>query len=236
MIDLSIYTILALLEGIVVLLIVIGVLLWRSRQARARDRIAYIDGSDTHPTPALYLESEVAKTRNHLDSLTKDKAETQPGDAVDTTHSALGLRAALLKVEAELSQSLPEQRDHNFWQGLADRLDGILSTSGYQPPSSAVATTPEPAPGATATGSLLDEEDASVTGLVEQQAKTIDYLRNYIQEILDQHDHQPSPDPGITGKFDDLERANKELSSCVAVLEDENEFLRHQIAALLKLD
>ena len=227
MIELSIFTFLALLEGIVVLLIIMGVLLWRTRHSGGRDRIAYIDGSDTHPTPALYLESEVAKTRNHLDSLTTEKADKPP---------ALSLRAGLLKIEAELSQHLPEQRDRKFWQGLADQLGGILESTGYraQPPD----TTPvvvRGAPGAP-TGSLLDEADVTVTGLVEQQAKTIDYLRNYIQELLDQHGHQPSPDPGITDKFDDLERANKELSSCVAVLEDENEFLRGQIAALLKLD
>lgn len=227
MIELSIFTFLVLLEGIVVLLIITGVLLWRTRRAGGRDRIAYIDGSDTHPTPALYLESEVAKTRNHLDSLTTGKA-TKP--------AALSLRAGLLKIEAELSHHLPEQRDRKFWQGLADQLGGILEATGYraQPPE----ITPVAATGATGTptGSLLDEEDASVTVLVEQQAKTIDYLRNYIQELLNQHGHQPSPDPDITDKFDDLERANKELNSCVAVLEDENEFLREQIAALLKLE
>ena len=72
--------------------------------------------------------------------------------------------------------------------------------------------------------------------IVAQQSKTIDYLRNYIQELLDQHGHMPSPEPNIASKFDELERANKELSGCVEILVDENEFLREQIAALLKME
>lgn len=229
MIDLSIYTFLALLEGIIVLLIVIGVLLWRIRQVRAQDRTAYIDGSDPHPTPVLYLESEVAKTRNHLDSLAAEKVDKPP---------ALSLRAALLEIEVELSQHSPEPRDRNFWQGLADRLGAIVEATGYRTASPEAITSPvvDARAIATPTGSVLDGDDTNVSGLVEQQAKTIDYLRNYIQELLDQHGHQPSPDPDIAGKFDELERANKELSSCMVVLEDENEFLRAQIAALLKLE
>lgn len=222
MISFSLFTLLAVLEGIVVLLIVIGVLVWRLRKARAHDRIAYIDGSDAHPTPTLYLESEVAKTRTHLESLTADPTQT-----------ALSLRAALLAVEAELSQSLPEERNREFWQGLADRLGEIVTASGYSSGSVAVEAALAPANRVAQTENV---EEASVAELVDQQSKTIDYLRNYIQELLDQHGHEPSPEPNIAGKFDELERANKELSGCVSILEDENEFLREQIAALLKME
>lgn len=222
MIELSLFAFLAILEGIVVLLIVIAVLAWRQRAARAKDRISYIDGSDTHPTPALYLESEVAKTRTHLESLTAENADA------GAAQPALSLRAALLKVEAELSQSLPEERTRAFWQGLADRLGGVLTTAGFN--AAAVKAPAEQAPQAG------NDEDASAVDIVAQQAKTIDYLRNYIQELLDQHGHLPSPEPNIARKFDELERANKELSGCVEILEDENEFLREQIAALLKLE
>jgi hypothetical protein len=225
MIEISLFTFLAILEGIVVLLIVIGVLVWRQRAARAKDRIAYIDGSDAHPTPALYLESEVAKTRTHLDTLS---AESAAGDVADA-QPALSLRAALLEVEAELSSSLPEERTRDFWQGLAKRLDGVLTTAGFNA-GSAAATAAQAAPVPAA-----NVEDASAADIVQQQSKTIDYLRNYIQELLDQHGHLPSPEPNISEKFDYLERANKELSGCVEILEDENEFLREQIAALLKL-
>jgi hypothetical protein len=222
MISFSLITLLVVLEGIVALLIVIGVLVWRLRKARTRDRITYIDGSDAHPTPALYLESEVAKTRTHLESLTADPTQT-----------ALSLRAALLAVEAELSQSLPEERNREFWQDLADRLGGIVTASGYSSEAIAVKAAQAPAGQAAQTGNL---EDTDVAELVDQQAKTIDYLRNYIQELLDQYGHQPSPDLNISDKFDQLERANKELNGCVEILEDENEFLREQIAALLKMD
>ena len=232
MISFSLITLFLVLEGIVALLIVIGVLVWRLRKARAQDRIAYIDGSDAHPTPALYLESEVAKTRSHLESLIADNSVGEADVVVDSLQPALSLRAALLAVEAELSQSLPEERTREFWQGLADRLGEIVTASGYSSESVAVEAAQAPA-GQVAQAENVEE--ASVTELVDQQSKTIDYLRNYIQELLDQHGHQPSPDPNITGKFDELERANKELSGCVLILEDENEFLREQISALLKI-
>ncbi len=232
MITFSLFTFLALLEGIVALLIVIGVLVWRQRKARTQDRIAYIDGSDTHPTPALYLESEVAKTRTHLESLTTDII-------ADPAQTALSLRAALLEVEAELSHSLPEQRDQAFWQSLADRLGNILTTTGYSRESAVEDLTVAHAAEVEIPADkvyLMGVEGDSVTGLVEQQSKTIDFLRNYIHDLLDQHGHKPLPEPNIAGKFDELEHANKELSDCVQILEDENEFLREQIAALLKLD
>lgn len=239
MINLSLFWFLALLEFMVLLLIVIGVLVWRLRRPAGKDRIQFIDGAEDYPTPALYLEAEVARTRTHLESLSAASTDGEPDLTTDPVQPALALRAALLEVEAELSHSQPQDRDVKYWQALATRLGDIVAATGYS------AAAPEPAPesspaaaepAATKTVYVMGEEDASVTGLVEQQAKTIDFLRNYIQELLDQHGHEPSPDPDIAGKFNELERANKELSSCVAVLEDENEFLRDQIAALLKIE
>ncbi|MBU1192008.1 MAG: hypothetical protein KKA36_08745 [Gammaproteobacteria bacterium] len=232
MITFSLFAFLAILEGMVFMLIVIGVLVWRLRKQRARDRLTYIDGSDAHPTPALYLESEVAKTRTHLEALTAAPAG-QADVIADPVQTALTLRAALLDVEAELSKNLPEKRDLAFWQGLADRLGAVLIATGYNRGSTSVseAKTPE----AKKMFHSQGYEEASIVGLLEQQSKTIDYLRNYIQKLLDQHGHQPSPEPDIADNFVELERANKELSNCVAVLEDENEFLREQISALLKM-
>lgn len=228
MINLSLFAFLAILEGIVVLLIVIGVQVWRLRAARAKDRITYIDGSDAHPTPALYLESELAKTRTHLQSLAAERADGAADAAADPAQPALSLRAALLEVEAELSKSLPEERTREFWQGLADRLGGILTAAGFNATTAKASAAQAPQAG--------NVEDTNVAEIADQQSKTIDYLRNYIQELLDQYGHEPSPEPNISDKFDQLERANKELSGCVEILEDENEFLREQIAALLKLD
>lgn len=238
MINLSLFWLLALLELMVVLLIAIGVLAWRlHRKVKGKDRIAFIDGADTHPTAALYLQAEVAKTRTHLESTAGDSGAAD--GVADPGQAALALRVALLEVEAELSDSQPETRDAGYWQNLANRLGEIVAATGYSTQQAAAAESTAPAPAsaaATKTVFLMGEEDASVTGLVEQQAKTIDFLRNYVQELLDQHGHEPSPEPEIAGKFEQLEKANKELSSCVAVLEDENEFLRDQIAALLKME
>lgn len=229
MISISVIAFLVLLEVIVVLLVLLGVVLWRLRKARGRDRIEYIDGAVAHPTPALYLESEVAKTRAHLEEATAT-ADSDP------QQTALGLRAALLEVEAELAQTPPEQRDVAYWQALATRLGEIVAATGYSVAVTAEAAAEPPPPPAPQPVYVTADEDANISGLVEQQAKTIDFLRNYIQELLDTHGHTPSPDPEVAGRFDELERNNKELSSCVAVLEDENSFLRDQIAALLQMD
>lgn len=103
------------------------------------------------------------------------------------------------------------------------------------------------------------QDDQETRELIEHQKKTIAFLKKYTREILDKILHQneeflnskQSPEDvaklsnahnefleqseSLMEKMHQLESYNQELTQCVAILEDENQFLRDQIASLLKL-
>jgi hypothetical protein len=102
-------------------------------------------------------------------------------------------------------------------------------------------------------------EDEETKKLIEQQTQTIAFLKKYTRDILDKilkqnaeflssqqgpedvarlstaHNELIENSESLMRKIDHLEGQNKELTMCVAVLEEENQFLREQIATLLKL-
>lgn len=74
-------------------------------------------------------------------------------------------------------------------------------------------------------------DEAQLTGLknmLNGQQQTIDNLQNLIQEL--------APEAGkaaeLQSAIENIQRANKELNSCVAVLEDENAMLRTKLEAV----
>lgn len=224
MIQLSMFSFLALLEAIAVLLALLGLMVWRQRRLSGGTRIQYIDATEEYPTPSLYLDSESAKTHSFVETL-HEKPRAEPTDAA--LRAALGLRAGLLRRESELAQSLVKQpvgeRDPALWTTLAGQVATVLEAEGFSHAASRSTL-------------VHGEETVSSEAIAVQQTRTIQYLRDYIQQLLDKLGHQPLPDEHITDRFDQMERANRELGQCIAVLEDENGFLRDQIAALLKLD
>lgn len=220
MIQLSMFSFLALLEGMVVLLLLLGILVWQQRRSRGGTRIQYIDATEEYPTPSLYLDSEAAKTQSFVEDL-RAQPQAEPGDSV--ARAALGVRAGLLRQESELAKTPVGERDNAVWATLAARVASVLEGEGFSHVSDK--------------STLVHGEDTvSSEAIAAQQTRTIQYLRDYIQQLLEKLGHQPLPDNHISDRFDELERANRELRQCVAVLEDENGFLRDQIAALLKLD
>lgn len=213
---------LALLEIIVILLVLLGISLWRLRKAQTgKSRIQFIESDDKHPTPSLYLDSEAAKTRSFAESLLAHPA-TEPRDLALRT--VLGLRAGLLSKESELAKTPISERGHEEWTILAQCLLKVLDQEGY------AGEVAKDAP------KIYGEETPPSDAVITQQAVTIQHLREYVDQLLGKLGHLPLPDTGIQQRFDELDHINKELSMCLAVLEDENGFLRDQIAALLKLD
>ena len=72
MVQLSLFSFLALLEVLALLLLLLGVLIWRLRMTQRQSRIQFIDATDQHPTPTLYLDGEAARTRTFVDGLRDD--------------------------------------------------------------------------------------------------------------------------------------------------------------------
>lgn len=220
MIQLSLFAFLALLEVMAVLLILLGIMVWRMRRAPGGSRIQFIDATDEHPTPSLYLDSEAARTRTFVEALGR-KPQSEPAEPA--LRSALRVRAGLLRYESELARHPVADRDPALWTAVAQAVDATVAAEGYT--TQPVQTAP-----------VYGEDTATREAMVAQQTRTIEHLREYIQQLLSKLGHQPLPDDGIARHMDELERANRELNQCVMVLEDENSFLRDQIAALLKLD
>lgn len=222
MIQLSLFSFLALLEIMAVLLILLGVMVWRVRRLRGdgSSRIQFIDATDQHPTPSLYLDGEAARTRTFVSAL-RDKPRQEPVEPA--LRSALCARAGLLRYESGLARHPVTERDPAAWKAIAQAVDSTLAAEGYS--TQPVQTSP-----------VYGEDTATREVIVAQQTRTIEHLREYIQQLLEKLGHQPLPDEGIAQHMDEVERANRELNQCVLVLEDENSFLRDQIAALLKLE
>ncbi|MBI5041600.1 MAG: hypothetical protein HZB57_10520 [Gammaproteobacteria bacterium] len=202
----------------------LGIIIWRQRRSGGGTRIQYIDATEEYPTPSLYLDSEAAKTQTFVEAL-RTQPKAAPGDPA--LRAALGLRAGLLRQESELAQSLVKtpvgERDPALWVVLAQQVAAVVGAEGFSRQAQK--------------GHEVYGEDTGPSEVIaDQQTRTIQHLREYIQQLLEKLGHQPLPDANMTEHFDTLERANRELNQCVTVLEDENSFLRDQIAALLKLD
>lgn len=220
MIQLSLFSFLALLEGMALLLVLLGLLVWRLRRLRIERRIQFIDATDTHPTPALYLDREAAVTRTQVERL---NAQPEAEPRLPELRAALAARAGLLRQESVLAGASIAERDSVAWTTLALQIADTLKAEGFSQRDRK-------------SGAVYGEDTAASEAIVEQQTRTIQHLRGYIQQLLEKLGHQPLPDNTLHVRFDELERANGELSQCIAVLEDENGFLRDQIAELLKLD
>ncbi len=224
MVSIGLIPLIVLLEVALILLLLSGYLFWRAcKKSDRADNLQsqQIERGTQLLTPFLYLDGEATKARRFYESL-----QSQPGaEPLDPAlRSALGLRAGLLIKESEFAKSPAGERGLEEWMALAQHVHSIIDKAGYaiQPKTEAP--------------KVYGEDSPPSEIMVTQQERTIKHLQHYIQQLLAKMGHQPSPDIDVVAQFNELERINNELNQCLAVLEDENGFLRDQIAALLKLD
>ncbi len=198
-----------------------GFLWWRRRQRKAGSGTAGDIEDEGHPPPSLYLERELALTRSRVEEL---------GEAAP---EGLRLRLAWLGLEQQIAERHGSSPDEAFWEELRGRIDDILQVlmAAAAPAGAGTAVAPEEA---AASGDGIDEAIAS--DIIEQQARTIDYLRGYIAELMEKAGGDSEGAEEVEARFAEIERVNRELKTCVEVLEDENQFLRDQVAELLKMD
>jgi len=209
--------------------------------------------SDTHSKPAtthaprpgsdsFYWDQEITRTRNTL--LSRNEKALEDLDNIDLL--ALNLRLQLLQLEQKNALTESDKRKievieydvHNILKRM--QIIHAIEMSKRKPEDG------------------HDEEESK--RLIEQQNQTIAFLKKYTRDILDKIlkqnadflGSQQGPDDvvklsvahnefmenthSLMEKIDKLEYQNNELTMCVQVLEDENQFLRDQIASLLKLE
>ena len=203
-----------LIELCIVLIIIIAVLLFKLNKFKQH----YLACSNLTKTPLhntkQYFQQELNKLNNFLAS------------SIDSNSKELDLRQALLQMELKL---LKANSEINNWMELSDEIHGILKNTGFIQKTNLLdnnqSSPPDP-----------EQEEQPSAVLFEQQTKTITHLRKFIENLLKQINHEPTPVPEIEQHFNELQQTNQELECCIAIIEEDNKFLRDQISALLKLD
>lgn len=163
---------------------------------------------------AQYLAVELQRTRGRLDN----QGGVTPGaGASASTAGRLALRVELLQIEEEWSSQT--EHDDAAWSELDERLRRLLAQDAAAPKS--------PAPSSATVGG---SDVVETKGLFDEQHMTIEQLKADIAAAVSSSDATES----LQAKLDKLGRTARELTFCVSILEDENQFLRDQVRALLQ--
>jgi hypothetical protein len=190
-----------------------------------------------------YWKEEIKRTQDTISSRNKNIIGT-PGN-IDLL--ALDLRLQMLQLEQQISLKTSDKRKI---EEIESDIRTILIHMRLIEALNLLTTKPDKAD----TGDTIDSQK-----LIEEQKKTIAILKKYTREILDrilkqnaeflgsQPDHEDiialtnahneflNESDSLIEKMEFLESQNTELYQCVAILEDENQFLRDQIASLLTI-
>jgi hypothetical protein len=218
MIQVRLYYFLMVLEAFVVLAAFSGYLLLRLRRVAARTKPVPFKSRPQVPfEPTVARLDIVQYLARELERTSARVRHAQPGSDIALW---LDLRAAVLQLEKEWSQQ--DDRSEIFWSALAGRLKRLVRDHNLIPLAKALKDRQDDEPG------LAD--------VVERQQHTIAFLKKYIHDVLTEVGRRSELGPVVDNEFARLEHTNHELQQCVAVLEDENQFLREQIASFLALE
>ncbi len=167
------------------------------------------------------------RVRRTVGGVTAGPGPGQP-EPPATGGSGLVLRQALLEVERLRAEGRLGADAEGRWQELDRQLVQAAAAAGFV----------ERQPGNNPDSLIYGENGVELDKVVAFQEQTIGRLQDYIADLLErlaEDRRRPEDEAEMQARFDELERTNRELNQCVAVLEDENEFLRRQIAELLRL-
>ena len=217
------WTLLILLQIIIILCIVLGINLFKlkkyKRLAGSGNKAETTLTSDQNDL-AGYLKSEADKTALQIEHISTNTASKDS--------SGLKLRLELLKFEIAYLAFVGTNPGNEFeanWDDINLKLYKILKANSLCQDIDQVKR---------ALGQNADEGEPSAA-LLEQQTRTIEHLKALITDLLTKATPDGLPNKDLDKHFSDLEKANTELEQCVVILEDENLFLRDQISALLKV-
>lgn len=213
---------LVLLE-LLLLSIGVGVYLyfWGRRQKVNNSMQVSKVSAEKNPDAGQYLLTEEKLTRNRHAAIT---SATNLDDHVAAAGAALALRADYLQMEHDLNAL--EARDDAFWLSFDERLRALLDRHALQK----AITLLEAAPLLPKSREAKNEDAEQLKELVGAQVDTIKNLRWRLTEAIGDDLKRQE----FEAQIDHIEHTNKEMTGCVSILENENEFLRNQIAELLK--
>lgn len=212
----TLYCLLALVEAVMVLALLSGYLFIRLRHFTHKAKHAlsrFGAAADTEPHLARldivqYLVREIERTSARIRS-----ARHASDVAV-----WLSLRLAVLELEKECS--LHDDRSEIFWRALAGRIERSVRKCGLVP----LRQSPKE----------KSNDDTGLSEIAKRQKHTITFLKAHVHDVLQKVGLEQEMGAVVDQEFDRLDHANHELEQCVAVLEDENKFLRDQVSGLLE--
>ncbi len=223
MIKISLVVFLLVLQALLVSVLLAGFALLKVRKLSAR--LAARRASPVQPPApvagapndaAHYLATELQRTRGRLEGL--GGATASAGASASAT-GRLALRAELLQMEAEWA-GLTEY-DDAAWNKLDARLHMLLAQDAAAPVS--------PAPPATQSAG---KDEVEAKRLLDEQHATIEQLKAAIASAVS----DPDTTESLQAQLEKLGRTARELTFCVAILEDENQLLRDQVRALVQTE
>jgi hypothetical protein len=200
---------------LVLQVLLLAVLLAALAVVKVRRLSARLAARRALPDAALYLATELQRTRERLDDMGGAPAGAAPNS---NTASRLALRAELLQLEVEWSGQA--QHDAEDWGRLDARLHDLLALEAAAAPSAAEPPAATPA----------DTKEVDTKRLFDEHHVTIEYLKAGIATAVS----NPDTSESLQAQLDNLGRTARELTFCVTILEDENQFLRDQVRALLQ--
>ncbi len=238
----------ALIAGeLIFVMIAVSIYYWFRNKPKPSGHVTATPSKLSTPVPEAhppidysYWEDEISRTNDALIA----RNEYALSDIENIDLLSLNLRLQILKLEQNIAQTETSRRDI---ESIEIDICKILKRFRILHALN-----------------LLDnnhnaQDDQETRDLIEHQKKTIAFLKKYTREILDKilqqnetflgskqgpediaklnnaHNDFLDQSQSLMQKIDQLESYNQELTQCVAVLEDENQFLREQIATLLKI-
>lgn len=154
--------------------------------------------------PDEYFTSEIEYTKQQTGNTSADEEKNKH----------LSLRTDYLQLEKIWAGT--KDRDENFWSALHERMDDLLSK--YFAPVQNEATAQQSS----------DQDKIGTQEIINNQTETIESLKKIIADTVTDE----KKGKALQASVEKLSQTNFELNHCVAVLEDENGFLRKELENL----
>ena len=167
------------------------------------------------PNASTYLHMEAKLSEDRYKKIgAQDAEELAVSDNIG--REILRLRADILSIEHEFSEDLDE-RSEVFWKNTVNKFTQLLEKHDLYGALKAP---------------FSNDDDFGIIEMMDDQSQNITQLRDYINTVV--KDEKLAKNIELV--IDIVEGRQNELTGCLNVLEDQNNFLRDQIQELLHVD
>lgn len=218
MVNVSLVLFLAISQALLLTLVALGICIYRERKSTRLLNESRRNATELAKRRDIsaYLAQEIAQCQQYIDRLGVDKPDTSSPD----------LRLRLLALEQQLSV-LPDH-DDAYWKIHADVVSRVLAEycPGQAPREEADREGQNQAQAGVTASDEIDAKEV-LEGLISK----VTNIRNLVAETVS----EDAVKENINLSLDGVTSTCKDISACIYTFEDENGFLREQVAALLKL-